>query len=148
MAKHKQQIISGVESNTGAYSPGIAVGELIFVSGQGTSEIIVPTIEEQTRSTLSNVRMVLEAAGCSMDDCVKLNAHLADIEHFDRYNAVYATFFKEPFPARTTVQSKLWGGILVEIDAIAVKDCGGLGSTRRRQSLTGGREKSRKRGRG
>ena len=46
------------------------------------------------------------------------------MEDFDRFNAVYRTFFKQPFPARTTVQSVLWGGILVEIDVIAIKGAG------------------------
>jgi|SRR5579872_4817695 len=129
MTKRKQKIVPGVESNTGAYSPGILVEESLFVSGQGplnpgTRKIIGRTIEEQTRQTLNNVRAVLNAGGCDMNDCVKVTAYLKDIKHFDRYNAVYRTFFKDPLPARTTVQAKLWGGILVEIDAIAVKGCG------------------------
>jgi 2-iminobutanoate/2-iminopropanoate deaminase len=144
MPKRKHRIVPGVASNTGAYSPGIAVGNFVFISGQGplkpgTTDIVGITIEEQTRQTLENVRAVLDAAGCTMDDCVKLNAYLADIRAFDRYNAVYATFFREPLPARTTVQSELWGGILVEIDAIAIKGCGGTKSRARRQSSTGAR---------
>jgi enamine deaminase RidA (YjgF/YER057c/UK114 family) len=58
-----------------------------------------------------------------MDDCVKTTVHLKDIADFDRFNAVYRTFFRKPYPARTTVQSVLWGGILVEIDAVAVRGC-------------------------
>jgi 2-iminobutanoate/2-iminopropanoate deaminase len=51
--------------------------------------------------------------------------HLLDIGDFERFNSVYRTFFTKPYPARTTVQSVLWHGILVEIDAIAVRGCGG-----------------------
>ena len=122
----KRQITPGIASNTGAYSPGIAVGQMVFVSGQGpldrkTKKIIGKTIEEQTRVTLQNVQAILKAAGSSMNDCVKLTAYLSNMRHFDRYNSVYKTFFRDPLPARTTVQAKLWGGILVEIDAIAIK---------------------------
>lgn len=120
-----KQAISGenVVRATGAYSPGLRVGEFIFVSGQGpidpgTGKITGRTIEEQTRQTLNNVKAVLLAAGASMDDCVKVAAHLQDINDFDRFNEVYSGFFKDPKPTRTTVQSVL-SGILVEIDAIA-----------------------------
>ena len=110
------------------FSPGLVVGTTVYVAGQGpidprTRKIAGTTIEEQTRLTLENVKRVLEAAGCAMDDCVKVTAHLARIDDFDRYNDVYRTFFNKPFPVRTTVQSVLWGGMLVEIDAVAVKGC-------------------------
>ncbi|HXG23666.1 MAG TPA: RidA family protein, partial [Chthonomonadales bacterium] len=58
-------------------------------------------------------------AGCTRDDVVKCTVYLADIRDFDRYNKVYAEFFTGVRPARTTVQSVLWGGIKIEIDAIA-----------------------------
>ena len=110
------------------FSPGLVVGTTVYVAGQGpidprTRKIAGTTIEEQTRLTLENVKRVLDAAGCAMDDCVKVTAHLARIDDFDRYNDVYRTFFNKPFPVRTTVQSVLWGGMLVEIDAVAVKGC-------------------------
>ena len=108
---------------TGAYSPGIRAGDFLFVSGQGpldpaTGTIVGGTIEEQVRRTLENVRAVLEAGGATMADCVKVQVHLADIRDFARFNAVYAEFFPDPKPARTTVESGL-EGILVEIDAVA-----------------------------
>jgi len=62
---------------------------------------------------------VLEAGGCSFEDVVKCTCHLANINDFDRFNRVYSEFSKNVLPARTTVQSALWGGIKVEIDAIA-----------------------------
>jgi 2-iminobutanoate/2-iminopropanoate deaminase len=84
-----------------------------------TGQIVEGTIEEQTRLTLTHVGKVLEAAGLSFEDVVKCTCHLSDIKDFDRFNGVYAEFFKGVRPARTTVQSVLWGGIKVEIDAVA-----------------------------
>ncbi len=106
----------------GAYSPGLRVGDFIFVSGQGpldpSGNIVGETIEEQTTRTLENVKAILEAAGASMADVVKSTVHLSDLSLFDRYNKVYATYFPDPKPTRTTVGSQLLG-IMVEIDVIA-----------------------------
>jgi len=120
----KQPIIAeNAPKPSGAYSPAIRVGDLIFVAGQGpmdpkTNKPIEGGIEEQTRQTLENIKAILEAAGASMADVVKVGAFLADINDFPAYNKVYSTFFPDPKPARTTVQSGLLN-ILVEIDAIA-----------------------------
>jgi 2-iminobutanoate/2-iminopropanoate deaminase len=76
-------------------------------------------IEAQTRQALENVSAILAAAGASLADVVKVTVHLADLQDFDRFNQVYASYFDEPRPARTTVGSQLLG-ILVEIDAVAV----------------------------
>jgi 2-iminobutanoate/2-iminopropanoate deaminase len=129
MAVEKQPVYPDRDTATGPYSPAIAVGETVYVAGQGpldpaSGAIVGSTIEEQTELTLKNVQRILQAAGCSMDDCVKTTVHLLDIEQFERFNAVYRTFFHKPYPARTTVQSVLWHGILVEIDAVAVRGCG------------------------
>lgn len=107
----------------GAYSQGLRAGDFVYVSGQGplepgTGRVVGETIEDQVRQTLENVRAVLEAAGASLADVVKATVHLADIGEFDRFNAVYAEFFPDPKPARTTVQSGLLG-IKVEIDVVA-----------------------------
>ena len=76
------------------------------------------TIEEQTRLTLENVKAVLEAGGAAMADVVKSTVHLSDLSLFDRYNQVYAEYFPDPKPVRTTVGSNLLG-IMVEIDVVA-----------------------------
>lgn len=112
------------KASTGAYSAGVYVDGWLYVSGQGpldlaTGEVVAGTIEEQTRLTLAHIGKILDAAGCTFDDVVKCTCHLQDIRDFDRFNAVYAEFFRGVRPARTTVQSVLWGGIKVEIDAIA-----------------------------
>jgi len=111
-------------ASTGAYSDGVVLDGWLFISGQGpldlkTGEVQAGTIEEETRLTLSHIGRVLETAGCGFDDVVKCTCHLADINDFDGFNAAYAEFFPGIRPARTTVQSVLWGGIKVEIDAIA-----------------------------
>jgi len=108
---------------TGAYSDGIVVNGFLFVSGQAavdfkTSRFVLGTIEEETALTLQNIKAIIGAAGATMDDIVKSTVHLADINEFDRYNTVYASFFKAIKPARTTVQSVLAEGIRVEIDCI------------------------------
>lgn len=120
----KQQITthSGA-SPIGAYSQGLRVGDFVFVSGQGpldpaTGKIVGDTVEEQTARVLENIKAILEAGGSSLADVVKVTAHLSDLSLFERYNKVYATYFPDPKPTRTTVGSQLLG-ILVEIDAIA-----------------------------
>jgi len=108
---------------TGAYSDGVLVDGFLFVSGQAsvdftTSTFVLGTIEEETTRTLNNIKAIIEAAGATMDDVVKCTVHLANINDFDRYNAVYASYFTGVKPARTTVQSVLAESIKVEIDAI------------------------------
>jgi 2-iminobutanoate/2-iminopropanoate deaminase len=117
--KHPDKKIS-----TGAYSAGVLIEGWLYVSGQGpvdlaTGKVVEGSIEDQTRLTLSHVGKVLKAGGCSFDDVVKCTCHLADINDFDAFNRVYAEFFTGVRPARTTVQSVLWGGIKIEIDAVA-----------------------------
>jgi 2-iminobutanoate/2-iminopropanoate deaminase len=111
--------------STGAYSAGLLIDEdWLYISGQGpinfkTSKFELGTIEEETHLTMYNIKRLCEAAGCSMDDVVKCTIHLSDINDFDKFNEVYASYFKGIKPSRTTVQSVLGHGIKVEIDAIA-----------------------------
>lgn len=108
---------------TGAYSDALIVDGLLFVSGQASvdfrsSAFVLGSIEEETVRTLDNIRAIVEAAGAGMEDVVKCTVHLADIADFDRYNAVYATYFPGVKPVRTTVQSVLAENLKVEIDCI------------------------------
>jgi 2-iminobutanoate/2-iminopropanoate deaminase len=112
---------------TGAYSDGVLIDGLLFVSGQAcvdfkTSKFMLGTIEEETVRTLDNVKAIIEAAGGSMDDVLKCTVHLSDIKEFDRYNVVYESYFTGIKPARTTVQSVLGENIKVEIDCIVRMD--------------------------
>ena len=109
--------------STGAYSDGVIVDNLLFVSGQAsvnfkTSEFVLGTVEEETRRTLDNIKAIVEQAGATMDDIVKCTVHLTDISEFGRFNETYASYFSGVKPTRTTVQSVLAEGIRVEIDAI------------------------------
>jgi 2-iminobutanoate/2-iminopropanoate deaminase len=105
------------------YSPVVVSGDTVYTAGQIANDpdgnLVEGRIAEQARQTLENVRTCLEAAGCTMDDVVKVNAYLADLGDFPGYNEVYVEFFAQPYPARTSVQAGLPPGVLVEIEAIA-----------------------------
>jgi 2-iminobutanoate/2-iminopropanoate deaminase len=108
---------------SGAYSPAVRVGDLIFVSGQGPvdPETGAPPgddIQSQVRQTLRNIATILAAAGATLGHVVRIDAYLADFADFDAYDAMYREFFTGVLPARTTVQAGL-GQIKVEINAIA-----------------------------
>lgn len=127
----KQQISTGASPEpVGPYSQGVAAAGLVFVAGQGPLDRAtgaVPVgVEAQTHQVMRNIRGILEAGGCTMDDVVKVTAHLADLRDFAAFNGVYAQYFNPPYPVRTTVGSALLG-ILVEVDVIAVRQ-GGQGS--------------------
>jgi len=122
MEKQRISTTTGAQP-VGAYSQGLRAGDFVFVSGQGpldpkTGKVVGASIEEQTTRVLENIKAILEAGNASMADVVKVSAHLSDMSLFDRYNRVYASYFPDPKPTRTTVGSQL-PGILVEIDAIA-----------------------------
>lgn len=110
----------------GPYSQGIKAGGLVFVSGQipivpATGELNTGTIEDQMRQVLENLSAVLEAAGCSLGDVVKVTVFLQDMNEFSKMNAVYGEFFKPPFPARAAVQvARLPRDAKVEVEAIAL----------------------------
>ncbi|CAI6018533.1 RidA family protein [Cohnella sp. JJ-181] len=108
----------------GPYSQGIAAGHLLFVSGQGpidsAGHIQSGDIEAETRLTLDNIRAIVEAGGYTMDDVVQVGVYLASMADFDRFNAVYRTYFNAPYPARSCIEAGL-DGIKVEVDAIACK---------------------------
>ena len=114
-------------SPVGPYSPGIAFGDLIFVSGQSGREPhtgrVADGVEAQTEQALKNVAAVLEAAGSSLSRVIRCGVFLIDMAEFAAMNAVYARMFGDHRPARTTVAvSDLPGpGLRVEIDAIAVR---------------------------
>jgi 2-iminobutanoate/2-iminopropanoate deaminase len=111
----------------GPYSQAIVEGDFIFVAGQGptnpqTGKRELGDVRSETQRTFENLRAILQAAGASLDDVVKCNVYLRDINDFAAMNEVYQTFFTAPFPARTTIQAgALPGGIAVEIECIARK---------------------------
>lgn len=95
----------------GAYSQGIRTETLVVVSGQGARDPVTGRmpegIEAQTHQTLRNVAQILEAGGASMDDVIKVTAHLADLSDFESFDKAYSQHFRTPYPVRTTVGSQL-----------------------------------------
>jgi 2-iminobutanoate/2-iminopropanoate deaminase len=106
------------------YSPVVVSGDLVFVSGQvpydADGNVVGSDIAAQTHQALRNLTACLAAAGCGLEDVVKVTAFLTDLAEFAGYNEVYKEYFKAPFPARSTVQVGL-AGFKVEIEAIARK---------------------------
>ena len=124
MARMTRTQVTGT-TPAGAYSPGIiAEGRFLYVSGQGPlvdGQYTPASIADETRATLENVGRILKEAGAGFGDVVRCGVFLADINDFAAMNEVYATFFPDPKPARTTVQvAALPGGIKVEIDCVVV----------------------------
>lgn len=113
----------GLSEPGSPYSPAIIAGNFVFVSGQAsidlaTHEVHGDDIAAQTEGTIRNLERVLHAAGCTLNDVIKINAYLADINDFGSFSKAYCRLFAEPRPARTTVGAAL-PGILLEIDCIA-----------------------------
>jgi 2-iminobutanoate/2-iminopropanoate deaminase len=124
MARMTRMPVQGT-TPVGAYSPGIiAEGRFLYVSGQGPmidGKYDPASVADETRLTLENIGRIVEQAGAGFADIVRCGVFLADINDFAAMNEVYATFFPEPRPARTTVQvAALPGGIKVEIDCVVV----------------------------
>ena len=114
----------GIAAPRGPYSPAVRAGDFIFVSGQvavdpKTQQLISGDISQQTRQVLNNIKSLLEGCGAAMSDIVKCGVFLADGKDFAAMNVVYAEFFGDAKPARSTVVTGFaMAGVLVEIDAI------------------------------
>jgi 2-iminobutanoate/2-iminopropanoate deaminase len=112
----------------GPYSQAVRAGGFIFLSGQiptdpQTGAFVEGGIAEQTEQVLKNLAAVLEAAGASLDSVVKTTVFLADMNDFTAMNEVYARFFPNNPPARSTVEAaRLPRDARVEIDAIALAE--------------------------
>src|SRR3990172_1881281 len=110
----------------GPYSQAIRIEGLVFSAGQigldpSTGELVPGGVEAQTRQVLTNLKNVLAAAGSDLNFVVKTTVFLKDMNDFPKMNAVYAEFFPENPPARSTVAvSALPKGALVEIEAVAM----------------------------
>ena len=111
----------------GPYSQAIETGGMVFASGQlpidpNTGAFPEGGIKEQTRQSILNAKAILEEAGCSLSNVVKTTVLLYDIADFAAMNEVYASFFSEPFPARSAFAVRdLPKGALIEIEMIAAK---------------------------
>jgi 2-iminobutanoate/2-iminopropanoate deaminase len=110
----------------GPYSLGVIAHDLIFTSGQAglspkSGDLVPGGIEAETRQTIENLKTILEAAGSSLEKVFKTTVYLKNMGDFAAMNAVYAEYFGEESPARTTIQAAaLPKNAMVEIEAIAV----------------------------
>lgn len=107
------------------HSPGVRAGGFVFLSGMvsidpATGARAPGTVASETRQILTNMRHMLESAGTSMSNVMKVNVLIYDMLEFDNMNAVYREFFPADPPARTTVGVQLSGGCKVEIECIAL----------------------------
>jgi 2-iminobutanoate/2-iminopropanoate deaminase len=108
----------------GPFSPGLAVGDWIFLSGQGgfdpaTGRLLSDDITGQTEQTFRNIEVLLRAAGASLNDVVSCLVHITDLAQFQTFNAAYEKQFPGMKPVRTTVRADLVAGMLVEVTVIA-----------------------------
>jgi 2-iminobutanoate/2-iminopropanoate deaminase len=109
----------------GPYSQVIKAGGFLFLAGQIplTSENVMNEgdVAAQAHQVMKNLQAVLEKAGATLDQVVKTTIFLADLNDFEAVNQVYAQYFQEPYPARSTIQAaRLPKGARLEIDAIAI----------------------------
>ncbi|AEB08735.1 endoribonuclease L-PSP [Desulfobacca acetoxidans DSM 11109] len=110
----------------GPYSPGVQAGHFLFLSGQlalnPAGELLQGDIVVQTIQIMENIKTLLEEAGLTLQDIVKTTVFLTDMGDFAEMNRVYAEYFPENPPARSTIQvAALPKGAAIEIEAIAVK---------------------------
>lgn len=109
----------------GPYVQAKQAGDLLFASGQvplspETGQVVGTSIEEQTQQVLKNIKAILEAAGTDFDHVVKTTCFLSDINDFAAFNEVYATAFKEEFPARSCVEvARLPKDVKVKVEVVA-----------------------------
>jgi 2-iminobutanoate/2-iminopropanoate deaminase len=115
---------AGIPTPRGPYSPAVRAGGFIFVAGQvpvdpATDQISPGDIRHETRLVLNNIKRILEGAGASLADVVRVGVYLAEGSEFAAMNEVYAEFFGEHKPARTTIVCGFVAEIRVEVDCVA-----------------------------
>lgn len=118
----QSEMIGALVPAGGHYSSCIRAGDFVFTAGtvprDKDRKIVGATIEEQTAATLENIRVILASAGATLDQVVKATVHLADLSMAPRFDRVYAQYFPNRKPVRTTVGSVL-NEVLIEIDVVA-----------------------------
>ncbi len=115
---------SSAPAAIGPYSQAIKINQLIYTSGQipldAKGNLVGVDIAEQTTQCLVNARNILEAAGSSLEKVIKTTVFLDDMANFTAMNEVYASFFSDPYPARSCIQAaRLPKDVKVEIEMIA-----------------------------
>lgn len=110
----------------GPYSQAVSVGDIIYTSGQipllADGNLVQGDIKKQTEQVMKNIQAILGAANSSLDKVIKATIYLSDMDNFAKVNEVYAEFFQDHKPARSTVAVKtLPKNVDIEIDVIALK---------------------------
>ena len=123
-----KQIIGGevvVGGNKIPLSKAIRAGDYVYLSGQvplkSDGSVETGSIEDQTRVVMENIKAILGEAGCGLSDVIKATAWLSDRADFAGFNRVYAEYFADAPPARSTVESRLMIDIRVEVEVTAYK---------------------------
>ena len=122
----KKQVIKVPMWTSPLVNHAVRVGDLVFTAGQvgidpQTGEAVGGDIQVQTRRTLENLKLILEAASTSLDNTVKVTVYLRNWDDFDAFNEVYRTYFPSDPPGRTTTQAgRLGAEYLIEIEVVAV----------------------------
>ena len=138
----KQKLQPQQTKVVGPYSPGLKIGNLIFVSGQlGNLKNLEGDIKSQTKQAFENIEVVLKESDLGLSNVVKTTIFLKDLEDYEAVNRLYSIYFSAPYPARSVVEvSNLPNNSLLEVECIAVDtrkcdlqdqvindDCGGEG---------------------
>lgn len=122
----KQVSTNKAPAAIGPYSQAIDLGNMVFLSGQipidPATGVMPEGVEAQAKQVLTNIQNILAEAGLTMANVVKTTVFLSDLGDFAAVNEVYASFFAEPYPARSCVQvAAIPKGAKVEIETIAVR---------------------------
>ena len=125
MAERKAILTDKAPRPIGPYSQAVQYGNLVFASGQipidpATGNLVTGDVVKETEQVFANLAAVLAAAGTSLERAVKTTVFLTDMGLFAKVNEVYARHFREPFPARSTIEvAALPKGVSVEIEVVA-----------------------------
>ena len=113
-----KRTVVGTRSSGSPLSPAVRYGDLLLVSGQTAADLV--GLEAQAHAVLKKIRDLVQAAGGDLGDVLRCGVYLSDIRLRDRMNAVYAEYFRDEPPARTTIECKMAdAAVLVEIDCVA-----------------------------
>tara|TARA_Y100000815_G_scaffold239624_1_gene234641 strand:- start:161 stop:553 length:393 start_codon:yes stop_codon:yes gene_type:complete len=110
----------------GPYSPGVTVsGRVLYVSAQGpfdpeTGDVVGDTFEAQVERVFENMKVIVEDAGASLADVVKLTVFITDWSHFEALNQMCTRYFTKPYPARTPVKMELPGALFMADAVVAL----------------------------
>jgi len=122
-----REIVNPLNNPTPVLSPAVKIGNVVYTAGQvgvdpDTGELAGSGIQEQTKQVMENIKLLLEAAGSSMDKVIKCLVFITDMKDFQAMNEVYKSYFEKDPPARSCVQVAALARpeLIVEIEAIAV----------------------------